>query len=144
MWQNLENVFHFHLGLHVICLWLRLLHSFDVLVSISVKNMCYSCCQPSDGLFDLAGTSCIVEVIWKVTDIYSPAITMIEMVTAVKRNIWKCVKKRHFWREKFNQETHYRHLHFSSTAQLVFLNARIVWKYLTQITTFVYAFLLVL
>ena len=80
-------MFHFQIGLHIIFLWLCLLHSFDVLLSISVKDMCYSCCQPSDGLFDLAGTSCIVEVIWKVIDIYSPAITLIEMVTAVKRNI---------------------------------------------------------
>jgi len=113
-----------------------LLHSFYVLLSIFVKNMCYSCCQTCDcPIDDLAGTSCIVEAVWKVIDIYSPATTVMEMVTAVKRNIWKCVNNGRFWREKCNQETHYRHLHFSSTAQLVFLNGRMFSKCLAQITS---------
>ena len=51
-----------------------------------MKDICYSC-QTSDSLFDLAGRSCIVEAIWKVIDTYSPATTVMEMVTAVKRNI---------------------------------------------------------
>jgi len=135
VWQKLETkVFHFQHGLYVRCLWLCLLHSFYVLLSIFVKDICYNC-QTTDCLFDLAGTSCIVEAIWKVIDIYSPATTVMEMVTAVKRNIWKCVNKRRFWREKFNQETHYRHLHFSSTAQLVYLNGRMFSKCLAQITS---------
>jgi hypothetical protein len=111
-----------------------LLFSFYALLSILVKDMCYSC-QTSDCLFDLAGTSCIVEAISKVIDIYSPVTTVMEIVTAVKRNILKCVNERRFWREKFNQETHYRHLHFSSTVQLVFLNGRMFSKCLAQITS---------
>lgn len=126
--------FIFKHGLHIKCLWPCLLYSSDVLLSIFMKNVFYSCCQTSDCLFDLAGTSYIIEAIWKVIDIYSPATTVMEMVTAVKRNIrWKCINKRHFWREKFNQETHYRHLQFSSTALLVSLNGRMFPKCLNQI-----------
>jgi hypothetical protein len=115
-------------------------HCRDVLYSWAFSwRICYRC-QTSDCVFDLTGTSCIIEAIWKVIDIYSPAIPVMEMVTAVKRNVhWKCINKRHFWREKFNQETRYGHFHFSSTALLVFLNGRMFLKCLKLISAWLYS-----